>query len=190
MPIILAMFLVGFLVERRGIITNYMNHLHLFKKIFWWGLGVGVVTSGLYAVSYRHAVLMVPDGWSLLVSSMHTFGGISLGLCYVSGITILFINGKAGFLAKYLVPVGRMALTNYLLQSIITALLFHSYGFALFGKIELWQGIVLTVIIFVMQILFSRWWLNYFQFGPFEWLWRSLTYLKLLPIKKQKLKIF
>jgi uncharacterized protein len=131
-----------------------MNHLHLFKKIFWWGLGVGVVTSGLYAVSYRHAVLMVPDGWSLLVSSMHTFGGISLGLCYVSGITILFINGKAGFLAKYLVPVGRMALTNYLLQSIITALLFHSYGFALFGKIELWQGIVLTVIIFVMQILF------------------------------------
>jgi uncharacterized protein len=183
-PVVLAMFLVGFLTARMGIITNYMNHLNLFRKIFWWGLGVGVVTNILYTISYRYALLMVPDGWSLLVSSMHTFGGISLGLCYVSGFTILFINGKAGFLAKFLVPVGRMALTNYLLQSIITALLFHSYGFALFGKIEFWQGIVLTAIIFVMQILFSRWWLNHFPFGPFEWLWRSLTYFKLLPIKK------
>jgi uncharacterized protein len=183
-PVVLAMFLVGFLSARMGIFTNYMNHLNLFRKIFWWGLGVGLVTNILYTISYQYAILMVPDGWSLLASSMHTFGGISLGLCYVSGFTILFIQGKTGFLAKYLAPVGRMALTNYLLQSIITALLFHSYGFALFGKIEFWQGIVLTVIIFVLQILFSRWWLNHFQFGPFEWLWRSLTYLKLLPIKK------
>jgi uncharacterized protein len=185
-PVVLAMFLVGFLVARRGIITNYMNHLHLFRKIFWWGLGVGVLTSFLYTVSYRYAVLMIPDGWSLLASSMHTFGGISLGLCYIAGITILFIKGKSGLWIKYFVPIGRMALTNYLLQSIITALLFHSYGFALFGKVEVWQGIVLTVIIFVLQILFSRWWLNRFQFGPFEWLWRSLTYFKLLPIKKLK----
>jgi uncharacterized protein len=183
-PVVLAMFLVGFLSARMGIFTNYMNHLNLFRKIFWWGLGVGLVTNILYTISYQYAILMLPDGWSLLASSMHTFGGISLGLCYVSGFTILFIHGKAGFLAKYLAPVGRMALTNYLLQSIITALLFHSYGFALFGKIEFWQGIVLTAIIFVMQILFSRWWLNHFPFGPFEWLWRSLTYFKLLPIKK------
>jgi len=57
-------------------------------------------------------------------------------------------------------------------------------------KIVFWQGIVLTVIIFVMQILFSRWCLNHFQFGPFEWLWRSLTYFKLLPIKKQIKKVY
>jgi uncharacterized protein len=77
-----------------------------------------------------------------------------------------------------------MALTNYLLQSIICAILFHSYGFGLYGQVEVWQGIVLTFIIFVLQVIFSRWWLSLFQFGPFEWLWRSLTYFKLQPMRK------
>jgi uncharacterized protein len=182
-PVILAMFLVGFLVARRGIITNYMNNLQLFRKIFWWGLAIGVIASILYTVSFQYAVASVLDGWSLLASSMHTFGGISLGLCYVSGIVILFINGKARLLNDYFAPIGRMALTNYLLQSIICAVLFHSYGFGLYGKIEVWQGIVLTIIIFVLQVIFSRWWLNHFLFGPFEWIWRSLTYFKLQPMR-------
>ena len=183
-PVILAMFLIGFLVARRGIIKDYMNNLLLFRKLFWWGLAVGVVTNILYTVSFRYAVPSVPDGWSLLSASMHTFGGVSLGLCYVSGIVILFINGKARLLADYFAPIGRMALTNYLLQSIICAFLFHSYGLGLYGQIEVWQGIVLTLIIFVLQVIFSRWWLNHFQFGPFEWIWRSLTYFKLQPMRK------
>jgi uncharacterized protein len=183
-PVILAMFLVGFLAARRGIITNFMSNLHFFRKVFWWGLAVGVVTNTLYTISYRYAVQSVPDGWSLLASSMHTFGGISLGLCYVSGIVILFINGKARLWADYFAPIGRMALTNYLLQSIICAILFHSYGFGLYGQVEVWQGIVLTFIIFVLQVIFSRWWLTRFRFGPFEWLWRSFTYFKLQPMRK------
>lgn len=182
-PVILAMFLVGYLAARKGIMANYMNNLPLFRRIFWLGLTVGVITNILYIFSYQHAILMVPDGWSLLASSMHTIGGISLGLCYISGIAILFINGKAGFFVKYLAPVGRMALTNYLIQSIITSLLFHSYGLALYGKVQVWQGIVLTIIIFAIQIVYSRWWLSHFQFGPFEWLWRSLTYFKMQPMR-------
>ena len=183
-PVILAMFLIGFLIGRKKIITNYANNLQLFKKIFWWGLAAGVITNILYTVSFRYAIMSVPDGWSLLASSMHTLGGISLGLCYIAGITILFIKSKTGLWVKCLVPVGRMALTNYLLQSIICAVLFHSYGFGLFGKVEVWQGIVLTFMIFISQIGFSRWWLNHFQFGPFEWIWRSLTYFKLQAFKK------
>ncbi len=163
-----------------------MNLTNLFRKIFWWGLAIGIATNLLYTISYQHAGASVPGGWSLLASSMHTFGGVSLGLCYISGIVLLFINGKTSFFVKYLVPIGRMALTNYLLQSIICALLFHSYGLGLYGKVEVWQGIALTLIIFVLQITFSRWWLNHFQFGPFEWLWRSLTYFKMQPMKKNK----
>lgn len=183
-PVVLAMFLVGYLAGRKGIMVNYADKLRLFKKIFWWGLVIGVITNVFYTVAYRNTVLSVPDGWGLLTSSMHSIGGISLGLCYISGLTILFIRGKAGLLIKYFVPIGRMALTNYLLQSIIAAVLFHSYGFGLFGKVEVWQSIVLTLIVFALQVMFSRWWLSQFQFGPFEWLWRSLTYLKLQPMKK------
>jgi uncharacterized protein len=184
-PVILAVFLAGYLAARKGIMQNYAEHLPLFRKMFWWGLAIGLITSALYTVSFRHAKMNVPDGWSLLATVMHTFGGISLGLCYISGIAILFIKGKSGIWVKYFVPIGRMALTNYLLQSMICIVIFHSYGFGLYGKVEVWQGIILTVIIFTLQILFSRWWIIHFQFGPFEWLWRCLTYFKLLPLKKK-----
>jgi uncharacterized protein len=183
-PVILGVFLIGFLTARRGILVNYKENQNLIEKLFWWGLFVGIVTSALYAYSYQHAVLMLPTGWSLLSGSMHTIGGLALGMCYVSGIALLFIHGKAEFFRKYLVPVGRMALTNYLMQSTITAFLFHSYGLGLYGKIEVWQGIGLALAIFVLQIMFSRWWLGRFRFGPFEWLWRSLTYKKMQSFKQ------
>ena len=182
-PVILAMFLVGFLVARNGLVKRYMENLPLFRRLFWLGLSVGVITNLLYAISYRNSVMSVPNGWSLLATTMHTFGGISLGLCYISGMVILFIKGRSGWLAANLAPVGRMALTNYLMQSIICAVLFHSYGFGFYGKVEVWQGIILTFVIFALQIPFSRWWLNRFQFGPFEWLWRSLTYWRVQPMR-------
>ncbi|MFW5656668.1 MAG: DUF418 domain-containing protein [Bacteroidota bacterium] len=184
-PVILAMFLTGFLIARKGIVSDYEEKLSLMRKVFWWGLVIGIITSALYTISYRYAIMSIPNIWALLSTSMHTIGGISLGLCYVSGITILFIKGKSGFFRKFLVPIGRMALTNYLMQSIIAVLLFHSYGLGLFGKIAVWQSIILTVIIFALQALFSRWWLSQYQFGPFEWVWRSLTYRKFQPMKKQ-----
>lgn len=184
-PVILGMFLVGFLVARNGLVNRYMESLPLFRRLFWWGLSAGVITNALYTIAYRNAVMSNPDVWSLLSTSMHTFGGISLGLCYISGMVMLFIKGRSGWLARNLVPVGRMALTNYIMQSIICAVLFHSYGFGLYGEVEVWQGIILTVMIFAMQVLVSRWWLIRFQFGPFEWLWRSLTYWRLQPMRKQ-----
>ena len=185
-PVVLGMFLIGVWAARKEVITDYIGNLPLFRKVFWWGLGIGVVTNTLYVIAFRHAIMSIPTGWSLLATSMHTFGGVSFGLCYVSTIVLLFANRKSARLKWLLAPIGRMALTNYLLHSIICAFLFHSYGFGLFGKVEVWQGIVLTFVIFSVQILFSRWWLNHFQFGPFEWLWRCLTYLKFQPLWREK----
>jgi uncharacterized protein len=115
---------------------------------------------------------------------MSIWGGVTLGLCYVSGIVLMQIQGKKNIFEKYFVPVGRMALSNYLFQSVICSLLFHSYGLGLYGKIETWQAIILTVFIFTIQIIYSRLWLQYFYLGPFEWLWKSLTYSQLQPMKK------
>ncbi len=80
--------------------------------------------------------------------------------------------------------VGRMALTNYLLQTVVCTTLFYGYGFGLYGKIGIAGGIFLTVVIYALQIPLSKWWLTHFRFGPMEWLWRSATYLKLQPMKK------
>ncbi len=185
-PVVLGMFLIGFLAARKGIITNFTNHLQFFRKLFWWGLVIGLIASSLYAIGFRHTITSIPNGWSLLTTSMHAFGGVSLGLCYVSGIVLLIAAGKGEKLKIYLAPVGRMALTNYLSHSIICFFLFYSFGLGLFGKVEVWQGIILTIGIFFLQIIFSGWWLKHFQYGPFEWLWRSLTYWKVQPFRRMQ----
>jgi uncharacterized protein len=76
-----------------------------------------------------------------------------------------------------------MALSNYLLQSLICTTIFYSYGLALFGKVRPSLGLLLTTIIFLIQIPLSVWWLRRFQFGPVEWLWRSLTYWQCQPMR-------
>jgi uncharacterized protein len=185
-PVVLGMFLIGILAARRGLIANYEEHLPFFRKLLWWGLGIGIIASTIYTIAFRHTIASIPNVWSLLTSSMHAFSGVSLALCYVSGIVILFASGKAERLKMYLAPVGKMALTNYLSHSIICIFLFYSFGLGLFGKVEVWKGIILTIVIFSLQIIFSRWWLRHFYFGPFEWLWRTLTYLKVQPFRRMQ----
>jgi len=177
-PIVLGMFLIGVWAARNEIFSNYAKYLPIYRKTLWWGLSIGIVTSSLYAIAYRYASMGIPDGWSLLATSMHTLSGISMGLFYISASVLILATQKSTWFQKVLAPVGRMALTNYLMQSIICAFLFHSYGLGLFGQVEVWQGIILTLLIFIAQIIFSRWWLSRFQYGPFEWVWRGLTYRK------------
>ena len=82
-----------------------------------------------------------------------------------------------------LATVGRMALSNYLLQSLICTMIFYSYGLALFCKVRPSLGLLFTIVIFLVQIPLSVWWLRRFQFGPIEWLWRSLTYWQRQPMR-------
>ena len=82
-------------------------------------------------------------------------------------------------------PVGQMAFTNYLAQSLVCGLIFYGVGFGLFGKLELHQVYYVVAAVWVIEIIWSHLWMRYFRFGPMEWLWRSLTYWKRQPIKKQ-----
>ncbi len=183
-PMVMAMFLLGAWAARKKMIANYMENLLFFRKAFWWGLGIGLIANTAYTYSFQHAQVMNPDVWSFLSTLGHSLGGFSFCLLYVSVVVLLVSKGKLGTLTKWLSPVGRMALTNYLMHSIICTFVFLSYGLGQFGKIEIWQGIILTIIIYGLQIPFSAWWLKRFHFGPFEWVWRSLTYLKIQPFKK------
>ncbi len=78
-----------------------------------------------------------------------------------------------------------MALSNYLLQTLVCTTIFYSYGLGLFGQVLPSAGLALAVVIFALQIPLSVWWLQQFRFGPAEWLWRSLTYGKLQPMRVQ-----
>ena len=77
---------------------------------------------------------------------------------------------------------GQMALSNYLLHSLICTSIFYSYGLGLFGRVRPCYGLLLAIVIFAIQIRLSAWWLNRFRQGPAEWLWRTLTYGKRQPL--------
>ena len=76
-----------------------------------------------------------------------------------------------------------MALTNYLLQTLISTSIFFGYGLGLYGTVGPTACLALTTLVFAFQVVFSVWWIGRFRFGPAEWLWRTLTYGKLQPIR-------
>ena len=106
-----------------------------------------------------------------------------LGFAYAAGLCLLYTQMKNLALWKWLAAPGRMALTNYIGQSVIGMCLFYGIGLGLGSRVGLLQteGIVLAVFLF--QTVFSRLWLSAFKFGPLEWIWRMLTYGKWLKIK-------
>jgi uncharacterized protein len=83
-----------------------------------------------------------------------------------------------------LAPVGRMALSNYLMHSVVFTTVSYGYGFGLYGEISYLEGLGLTVLMFALQVPLSAWWLRRFRFGPLEWLWRSLSYRRMQPMRR------
>lgn len=177
-PNVMAMFLLGMLAGRRRYLAESESHAPLFKKILHWGLIVGLPANIFFAWAAYHGPSGDPTWPNALGVICFGFGGPALTLAYISGIVLLFRKGCLKKAAAWLAPVGRMALTNYLLHSVISALLYHSYGFGLYGKVSIWQSFLIAAAIFAFQAAGSRLWLSRFRFGPMERLWRTLTYLK------------
>jgi len=99
-------------------------------------------------------------------------------------IMLLYKSGWFKWLFNLMRPVGQMAFTNYLMQSILCGIFFYGIGFGYFGQLERYQIYFVVAGIWIIEIVWSHIWLHYFLFGPFEWLWRSLTYWKKQPFKK------
>jgi uncharacterized protein len=103
---------------------------------------------------------------------------------HLSLIMLVYKYRIVPWLMKALASVGQMAFSNYLMQSIICTLIFYGYGLRWFGEFERYQLYVVMAGIWLFQVAFSNLWLQYFRFGPFEWVWRSLTYWKKQPMKR------
>ncbi|MCC5928087.1 MAG: DUF418 domain-containing protein [Cyclobacteriaceae bacterium] len=177
-PVVMAMFLTGILLARKQYLNNFMQHANMVKRIFFLSLIFGIVFNIPFIWIYWNFDLITPSIWSVVHTFLHILGGISLAITYATGFVLLYIKGKEFWLNRLFAPTGRMALSNYLMQSLITGVLFLPYGFNLFGRIDVWTGIGIVLLIFSSQIVLSHWWMQRFQYGPMEWLWRTLTYGK------------
>ena len=108
-------------------------------------------------------------------------GGIGLGtivlaLGYGAGIIGIANLASGKRLLGWAAPLGRMAFTNYLAQSVILGWIFYGYGLGLFGSLGVASALAIGVAVYFVQVPFSAWWLSRYRYGPIEWLWRTLMY--------------
>lgn len=186
LPMVLPMFLLGLLGGRKQLIENYSDHLPFFRKSMWVGLSVGLPSNLLFVYAFLN-IKQMPMVVNSVLYTIGSLGGIFMGLFYISTLVLLASKNKLKTFSAWMSPVGKMALTNYLLHSIICTTIFYGYGFGLIGQIGAFQGVLLAIVIFIVQIPLSRFWLSRFYYGPFEWLWRILTYGKAQPFVKKNL---
>ncbi|SDY33099.1 DUF418 domain-containing protein [Tindallia californiensis] len=173
---VMALFLLGLLVGRMNLLSKMKSYHGLIKKIFVWTLIFGTSFNGAF-------IIFAESPW--LSSFFWIIGAPILGTAYVMGLCLIRRreNGE-----KTLLPianVGRMALTNYLMHSVIGSFIFNGYGIGMYdqvGAAGLWG---ITIIIYLLQIIVSNWWLSHYHFGPMEWLWRTLTYKQRQPFRKK-----
>ncbi|HLE56852.1 MAG TPA: DUF418 domain-containing protein [Rhodothermia bacterium] len=183
-----ALFLFGVLAWRKRFFQPAPESLPLYRRAMWWGLTIGAAGNA-FATILRWALdlpLMPTTTGSFAAIFVQTIANPALSLGYICAVILLCHDDVWRRRLQRFGAVGRTALTNYLLQSVIGTLLFYSYGLALFGYIGPAALLPLTFAIFAVQVVLSVWWLERFRFGPVEWLWRSLTYGRRLPLTRER----
>ncbi|MEP1444619.1 MAG: DUF418 domain-containing protein [Paraglaciecola sp.] len=183
LTLLLPIFLLGYWLVVSGAIKDHSQHPRLFGYMARIGLGVGifVTVAGLVILGHpavEHIMPMQAVGNILFNGGQYFMAAGYLGLL----IRLLDSSKWQKMLAK-LAPMGRMALTNYIMQSVILSSLFYGYAGGLYGDVSRTSQMLIVLVIVIIQILLSSWWLKRYQFGPLEWLWRSLTYKTRQPFK-------
>jgi uncharacterized protein len=184
-PKVLGMFLLGFYAGRKMMYINLENYSLLFRKLKLWGLVIGIpaaIACTYFEIFQKH----IPDPVGLGHTFFYSISVVPLCLAYTSVICLGWIKMKGNSKLKVLAPVGRMALTNYVMQSIIGITIFYGVGFGFGGNIGPALFIPIGLVVYAFQVLYSNLWFNYFNYGPLEWIWRMLTYGKRLKISKTK----
>jgi uncharacterized protein len=184
---ILGRFLLGLLAGRHLLMQDVERNRPWHHRLLKWGLVLGVLGNGATVAVQRLRVagLVDPakDTWMVLMPLVNEVGYLGLAAVYVAAFALLFQREGWRKRMQVLAPVGRMALTNYLTQSVVSICLYDGWGLGLVGKLPPSRCMALTMAVFTLQIPFSHWWLSRFRFGPAEWLWRSLTYGRAQPMR-------
>jgi uncharacterized protein len=178
-----GLMLIGMALYKLGILSAQKSKMY-YLKLSLIGLIIGylIVGFGVYK-NFDHNFSM--EYSFFLGSQFNYWGSIFVALGYIGLVMLLIKSYKKGWLANSLQAVGQTALSNYLIQTIICTSIFYGHGLALFGKVDRSEQILIVFGIWILQLIISPIWIRNFKFGPFEWLWRSLTYWEFQPWKRE-----
>ena len=186
LPKILAMFLLGLYAYRKGFFQNLEVHRPFIRRMLIWCGVLGLVGNLAFAVLAGNESPFPPSLSGVAGVAAYAFGVPALALFFVALVATLWQKAAWQPLLGVLAPVGRMALTNYLLQTVICVTIFYGYGFGLFGQFGALKATAVAIAIFLGQIVLSTLWLKYFRYGPMEWIWRQLTYRQRLSLRASR----
>jgi len=181
-------FMIGYWFIASGVMREPEKHINVFKGMAWVGIGMGLfmnvagVLISLHPATKNALEIRAPG------DVIFFFGQYVLTAGYLGLLMLMILSNKTRRFLTWLAPMGRMALTNYISHSIILTSIFYGYAGGMFGEIARGGQVLIVVAIILFQAVLSTWWLKKFQFGPLEWLWRSLTYSKIQPMLITELK--
>jgi uncharacterized protein len=180
--IMLSLFFLGLAAQKINFFNRIVENKKYIKRIFWISLVTVLLLIGLFILSsakkwnwmkYYQPFFFIIIGTMLFIAS---------SLCW------LYVSGKLKRFFRSMQIIGKMTLTNYIVQNILGIFLFSGFGFGLSlgHKIHFGYYLLFALVIYVAQTYFSKWWLSHYQYGPIEWVWRQLSYARKLPIRKIK----
>lgn len=177
-----GLFLLGFCIGRNRLYADLSGLMPQLKRIACYGFIVGVPLSFIYAWSAMNG-----RPWGLGTHAVLYFTSVfPLGFAYVAGICLCYLRRPQWKGFRFSAMPGRMALTNYIGQSVFGMLLFYGIGFGFGAGVGLVYVVLIAAGVWIVQALFSSVWLYFCQFGPLEWIWRMLTYGKVFKLIKEE----
>ncbi len=180
---VLATFLIGAALMKLGVFSASAGRWH--RRLFFFGMGFGIPAELANTVLVYLGAGERVD-LAMLGATLHEPGSLAVCLGMVGAAGMMVSSGAVPKFVRAISAVGRLALSNYLLQTVVATFLMYSWGLGYFGDVPRPWQIALVFMIYALQIPLSLLWLRYFTIGPMEWIWRSLTYNKRQPMRRRR----
>jgi uncharacterized protein len=176
-----GMMLIGMGLMKWGVLSGERDD-RFYRRLAWWGYGIGLPLNTAIGI-YGIVIHFDPVEFLGVFFVCYQVGRLSVALGHIAVVMLLCRHQALPRLRRPLAAVGRMALSNYLLETVVCTVLFFGWGFGLYGALERYQLLGVVFLVWAFQLLVSPLWLRYFRFGPAEWVWRALTYWRLPPLR-------
>jgi len=182
-PQLIGLFITGMLIGRYGIHKSEEKMVRYSRKALPFSILVFVV---FYTVVSLLPYLGI-DGFALQVGTtlFKSYANLGMMMMYICCFILIYYNTSLKKGLDYIAPVGRMSVTNYMMQSLIGVTLFYGFGANLAIQLSFLQCLLLGLVIYTVQIIYSNWWMKRHYYGPVEWIWRVLTWFKPIPLRRK-----
>lgn len=177
-----AMMVLGMALVRSGVFTGHRSiRFYAIMAALGYAIGIPMVVMGILD---NEAHAFAPVRAATVGTPLNVVGSLPVALGHAGLLLLVVKAGALGVVRRALAAAGQMALTNYLAQTLICTTIFYGYGLGLYGTLDRPATLAIVGVIWVLQLAWSPLWLSRFRFGPAEWVWRSLTYFKVQPMRR------